>query len=525
MNTFDIKGHKNETEMLLSKINIVELLNNVDEGILIVNKNFEIIFYNRSMEKIEGMQFNQIKGKNIFDIFPGLNNNNSTIIKAIKEGMPSKNVLQTYHTILGRKITVISTTLPIFENNKIVCAIDLVRDISTVKEMSLKLIDLQNEVLSDNNKSKVKSTNNIITFDDIIGNNVLIKDAIEIAKKSSLTLSPVLISGETGTGKELFAKSIHNYGKRHTNPFIAINCAALPEGLLEGILFGTVSGGFTDAVDRPGVFEQANGGTILLDEINSMDLFLQSKLLRVIEERKVQRIGGLKKVNLDLKIISTTNTDLKDQISKGKFREDLFYRLNVVNVVVPPLRDRKDDLPILINHFLEYYNNLFKKNILSLSDELIEIFNEYNWPGNIRELKHCIESGMNLVDRYENIMRTDHLSAFIKSFSTKSHLYISNQQYRESNCSNHVVDHQHKEVNDNNNVLGQQYKEINSINNLDENLNNLEKKIIIDAILKTNGNIAKAAQILGIKRQTLSYKIKRLNIKKKDFTYTYNGEL
>lgn len=509
MNTF--KGHKNELEMILSKINNAELLNNVDEGILIVNKNFEIIFYNKSMERIEGMKFNLIKGKNILDIFPGLDNNNSTIMKAIKEGKPSKNVLQTYQTIFGRKITVVNTTLPFFENGEMLGAIELVRDVSTVKEMSLKLIDLQNEVIIDNNKLKVNLSNNNITFDDIIGNNDLIKDTIRISKKASQTSSPILILGETGTGKELFAKSIHNNSKRHANPFIAINCAALPEGLLEGILFGTVAGGFTDAVDRPGVFEQANGGTILLDEINSMDLFLQSKLLRVLEEMKVQRIGGVKKVNLDLKIISASNVDLKEQISKGKFRKDLFYRLNVVNVVVPPLRDRKDDLPILINHFLEYYNNLFNKNILSLSDELIEIFNEYDWPGNIRELKHCIESGMNLVDRYENIMRTDHLSTFIKSLSAKSHLYLSNQQHREGDDINHVVDQPHKEV--------------NGINKLDENLNNLEKKIIIDAILKTNGNIAKAAQILGLKRQSLNYKIKRLNIKKKDFTYKYNGEL
>ena len=499
------KEQKNETEKLLSKISTFELLNILDEGILVVNKNCEVLFYNKSIEKIEGMKIERIKGKNIFDIFPGLSNKNSTILKTIKEGKPSKNVLQTYQTVYGRKITTLNTTLPFYENGVVVGAIEVVRDISAVKEMSLKLIDLQEEVIFANKELKASRKKNKITFDDIIGENYLIKNTVEIAKKASQTSSPVLITGETGTGKELFAESIHNYSKRFNKPFIAINCAALPEGLLEGILFGTAQGGFTDAVDRPGVFEQANGGTVLLDEINSMDLFLQSKLLRILEEKKVQRVGGVKKINLDLKVLSTSNVDLKEQVSNKRFREDLFYRLNVVNVVVPPLRERKKDLPILITYFLNYYNNLFSKNVLSLSDKLMEEFWEYDWPGNVRELKHCIESGMNLIDKYDNVLKPEHLSSFMKTLKTRSHLSESSKQQEEREKSA-------------NSDFSSRAGDTGSI---DKSLNNFEKRIIIDAILKTNGNISKAAQALGLKRQTLSYRMKKLNITKGDFTYSY----
>jgi arginine utilization regulatory protein len=493
MNNNSHKHLENETELLLSKVSASELLNILDDGILIVNNQYEIVFYNKAMERIEGLTFDQVKGMKIPDVFPEQTYNNSTIMQTIKEGKPFRNILQTYHTILGRKVTTLNTTLPLYENGVIIGAIEIARDISTIKEMSLKLMDLQKEVLSINKGLRTRSSKDRFTFDSIIGNNSLIKNSIEISKKASLTISPVLLLGETGTGKELFAQSIHNYSKRQAKPFLAVNCAALPEGLLEGILFGTVPGGFTDAIDRPGIFEQANGGTVLLDEVNSMSLPLQSKLLRILEEKKVQRVGGIKEIDLDLKIISTSNIDLRDQVAKGNFREDLFYRLNVVSVEIPPLRDRKDDLPLLINHFLDYYNNLFGKNVISLSDELMETFNEYDWPGNVRELKHCIESGMNLIDNSDSILRPEHIPGFAKNINVRTHIKTTQQ------------------------------RKTNSVAiNLNQDLSKLEKKRIIEAIIKNNGNITKAAQMLGLKRQTLSYKMKRLNIAKDDFVFRYN---
>jgi len=483
---------ENETKSLLSKISAFELLNILDDGILVVNKRCEIIFYNKSMEKIEGLKFHQVKGMKISDVFPEQNYKNSTLMQTIKKGKHFRNILQTYTTILGRKVTTLNTTLPLYEKGIIIGAIEIARDISTVKEMSLRMMDLQNEVLSINKTLKMNPSKDKFTFDDIIGNNRQIKDIIEVLKKASQTTSPVLVLGETGTGKELFAQSIHNYSPRYTEPFLAVNCAALPNGLLEGILFGTVKGGFTDAVDRPGIFEQADGGTVLLDEINSMDLALQSKLLRILEEKKVTRVGDIKEIHLDIKIISTSNIDLREQVDNGNFREDLFYRLNVVSVEIPTLRYRKDDLPILIDYFVNYYNNLFRKNVLSLTDELMETFRQYDWPGNVRELKHCIESGMNLIDINENMLKIEHVPGFFKNISVRTNMKTARQP-----------------------------KAKNKANSLKMELSEYEKEKIIESIIKSNGNITKAAQMLGIKRQVLSYKMKKHDINKSDFIYQY----
>ena len=311
-----------------------------------------------------------------------------------------------------------------------------------------------------------------------MGNSVEIKKAIDIARKSSKTKSSVIIYGETGTGKELIAQSIHYGGVRADKPFIAQNCAALPETLLEGILFGTMKGGFTGAIDRPGLFEQVNGGTLLLDEINSMDLSLQAKLLRTLQEGYIRRIGGLKDIPIDVRIIATTNEKPLEAVERGKLRKDLYYRLNIISIEVPALRDRIDDIKLLCDFFVKKYNKEMDKDIWMISEEVIALFRKYNWVGNIRELENMIEGAMNYISDDEHILRKIHFP---------------------------------REIEIKNNEKIDLYNEVNMDGGLPEIVSDIEKIIISRKLKESNYNISKAARNMKISRQTLQYKMKKYN--------------
>lgn len=253
-------------------------------------------------------------------------------------------------------------------------------------------------------------------FSDIVGQSEAIKQTIAIAENVANGVSTILIYGETGTGKELFAQSIHNASDRRDKPFVAINCGALPPSLIESNLFGYVEGAFTGAKKGgvPGAFEQANGGTIFLDEISEMDPNLQTKLLRVLQEREVVRIGGVKPIRIDVRVIASTNKDLTKLIEEGSFRSDLYYRLNVIQIKVPPLRERISDIPLLVNYFIRKYNTLLGKYVLEASQEALQILQEYNWPGNVRELQNCIENALNMTQKDEKIIYPHHLPPYIQ---------------------------------------------------------------------------------------------------------------
>ncbi len=341
-------------------------------------------------------------------------------------------------------------------------------------------MDLQQKLSKPTNKT----TNTIkhYTFDDIVGQAKGLLKAIGLARRATKTSSSVFIYGDTGTGKELFAQSIHYESPRKDYQFIAQNCAALPESLLEGILFGTSKATFTDAVDRPGLFEQADGGTLFLDEINSMSISLQAKLLRVLQEGYVRRVGGLKDIPIDARIIVATNEKPMDSVKNGHIRKDLFYRINVINIEIPPLRERREDILLLIDHFIRYYNKKLDKNIWMMSEELQEGFANYSWPGNVRELQNYIESAMNMIID-EHVIRKEHLPSYVEElmFNNK----IMNRNYFDDN---------------------------QDFENLNDHINKLEKKIIVEYLGSNQHNITQTALALGISRQNLQYKIKKYNI-------------
>ncbi|WP_251860583.1 sigma 54-interacting transcriptional regulator [Clostridium sp. Marseille-Q2269] len=310
------------------------------------------------------------------------------------------------------------------------------------------------------------------TFDDIVGKSEKFITTIRQAKKISNSPSTVLIQGESGTGKELIAHSIHNNSNRKNNSFVAINCGAIPKSLIESELFGYEEGAFTGAKrgGHVGKFELASGGTLFLDEIGEMPLHMQVNLLRVLQEGSFTRIGGNKYINIDIRIIAATNKDLKAEVKKGTFREDLYYRLSVIPICVPPLRERKEDIEILIEYFLKVKSIKLNKPIPNISEDLYEELINYRWPGNVREIENCIE----------NIVNMDGNISF--DFETK--------------------------------FLDKTWENIDK-NNLEIELCSLvqlEKRAIINSIQKCHGNITKVSKILGINRSTLYSKIKKYNI-------------
>ena len=243
------------------------------------------------------------------------------------------------------------------------------------------------------------------SFENIIGNSKLITAAIESAKKVAVTDAVVLLTGETGTGKEVFAQAIHNASKRSMNNFVAVNCSAFSKDLLENELFGHKAGAFTGAVkDSKGIFEEANNGTIFLDEIGEMSLELQAKLLRVLESKEFIKVGDTKSVKVDVRIIAATNRDLQQQVKEGSFREDLFYRINVFMIPLPALRDRKKDIPLLAGHFLKVFANKTNSNIKNISDNFMEHLQNHDWKGNIRELKNVMERAVILAENNELVI-------------------------------------------------------------------------------------------------------------------------
>lgn len=463
------------------------ILDNIDEGIHVVDKHGKTIIYNSKMASLEGLRREQVISRNLLEVFPSLTRETSTLLKVLKTGKPIIGQRQTYLNIRGEKISTINSTIPIIIDGEIEGALEISKDITSVKELSERIIDLQQEIFQKRERNYSEATASY-TFLDIIGESREINEAITIAKKASRTSSNILIYGETGTGKELFAQSIHNEGNRRSKPFIAQNCAALPESLLEGILFGTVKGGFTGATDRPGLFEQADGGTLLLDEINSMGMGLQAKLLRVLQEGFIRRVGDVREIRVDVRIIATTNMDPLEAVEKGHLRSDLYYRLNVVLLKIPPLRERKGDIVALTDHFIDMYNSKFNKKVKGISKEVKDIFILHSWPGNVRELQNVIESAMNMVTE-SDIIEVSHLPQYLRKKDAR------------------VME-----------KIPAGIDTIDDIVSLADTIESIECGIIARALQESRGNISRAAERLNITRQALQYKIKKYGLNRKDYS-------
>ena len=463
------KNNTKDMELIINMNNLYKtLMDKVDIGIHVINNEGKTIIYNKKMMEIESMSTEDVLNKNLLDVFKFKENQHSTLDHALKTGKTTKNVKQTYFNIKGKEITTINDSFPVIKNGKINGAVEIAKDVT-----QLELVIKENVLRKKNTK---------FTFDQIIGESNSFQTVIEEAKMATRTTSSVLIVGETGTGKELFAQSIHNGSNRSIAPFISQNCAAIPDSLMEGLLFGTKKGAFTGAIDRPGLFEQADGGTLMLDEINSLEPSLQAKLLRVIQEKIIRRVGDTKDKKVDVRIIATINEDPIDAISDNRLRRDLYYRLSVVTLFIPPLRDRKEDIGYLSQSFIKKYNALFQMNIKQINNRVKHLFQQYDWLGNVRELEHTIEGAMNLITDEETI-DVHHLPA---RFRNK----ISDRQ--KNNAMSPI------------NTDFQQ--------TLHDKMAEVEKNFIQQTLEEHENNISHAAKSLGISRQSLQYRMKKFGL-------------
>ena len=374
-----------QIKLLAQELEIV--LDSVDKGILMVDETGRIVRYNKNVLKLFRMGPKNMEDKKIQDFISDFN-----LLSLAKDHYRVKNKEFVYKG-LGHYVRGVFDTNPINIDNE---SFGIVFIFS-------KLSDVLNVV-------NAITTGTIITdFNEIIGTSMILQESKEEAKKASRSTSTILIQGESGTGKELFARAIHFNSQRSKAPFIPINCAAIPEQLLESELFGYEEGAFTGARrgGKEGKFLLATGGTVFLDEIGDMPLHMQTKLLRVIQEQRIEKIGGKELIPIDIRIIAATNKELEKKVLDGEFREDLFYRINVIPLHIPPLRARKDDILTLVNYLLYKCNSKLHKDIKEVESKVLELFMHYDWPGNVRELENTIEYAVNMCG--EQVIRLVHL--------------------------------------------------------------------------------------------------------------------
>lgn len=451
-------------------------IENIDyvSGITIIDTEGTILFTVKFNSRFNVEEQDEVIGENVLRIFPNLSEKTSTLLNAIETGKPTYKQYQQIMDFRGKQITTTNVSLPIRSNGIIVGAVDLSKETNEVTQSEdvIKLDkimfknDYQLKAVTQPEKAKY-------TFEHIVTKNKKMNDLIHFAKKISKSTSSVLIYGETGTGKELFAQSIHNHSNRSEKPFIAQNCAALPENLIDSLLFGTKKGSFTGAEDQPGLFELADNGTLFLDEIHTIPLHLQAKLLRVLEEGCIRRLGDKRTRQINVRVLAATNKSPIDCINDNQLRLDLYYRLCVMPLYIPPLRERKDDILFLLKFFLDKHKEKSGKQLKHISKEVYEAFLDYKWPGNVRELEHVAEYALNRINESEDTLTINHVKDRIQ--------------------------------------LNVGKKDVN-IRPLKEAVAEVESELIKKAMEVTKGNVSRAANILKIPRQTLQNKLDRYDI-------------
>ena len=437
-------------------INSNTILNSIADGVIVIGLDHRIIFMNRAAKDMLGRAGEDLsEGSKCGEVFGHSLCTFGCLINAtIKTGEHLYNYEAAFEKD-GKKILLsINTALLKDHHNNIIGGIEIFRDVSLVNEL----------------KDELKGR---YSFDNIIGKNYRVHEVFELLKEVAPTRATVLIEGETGTGKELIANAIHHNSPRSGSPFVKVNCAALSEGLLESEIFGHVRGAFTGAInDKAGRFEMANGGTIFLDEIGDITPQTQVKLLRVLQEGEFERVGDSRTIKVNVRVITATNKDLRAMVERDEFREDLYYRLKVVPVRLPPLRERKDDIPLLVRHFIEKFNREMNTEITHVSPAAMELLMEYNYPGNIRELEHIIEH------------------AFVRC------------QGKTISPENLPKDLQNNDI-------------VSKVMSRSDPMRSLEKEMIVQALKETGWRYSECARKLNMSRTTLWRRMKEFNIEKK----------
>ena len=446
------------------------IFHSTQDAISVVDDQGIGVMINPAYTKLTGLPEKDILGQLCtVDIAEG----ESIHLKVIKTREPIKNARL---KVGPWRKEVIADAAPIIVDGELRGSVAVLHDISEIKRLTNEL----NQA-----KQIIRNLEAKYTFEDILGEDGQIKSAIEKAKKSAVTPATVILRGESGTGKELFAHAIHNASNRKYGQFVRVNCAAISESLLESELFGYEEGAFTGARKggKLGLFEQANGGTIFLDEIGEISLNTQAKLLRVIQERELVRVGGSKSVAIDVRVIAATNLDLEKAVREGKFREDLYYRLNVIPILIPPLRFRKQDIGLLVGKLIKKYNQEYGRFVQDISPKALEVLMNYDWPGNIREVENFIGRAMINMRFNEVVIRSKHLPSF--------EIKIYRNQPRTGTLEKERT-HTHRK--------------------LQEVIDEAEEQYIRDILSQNGNNKSKTAVQLGLSIRNLYYKLKKYDI-------------
>jgi len=437
------------------------------DAISVVNEHGEHIMVNPAYTNITGIKSEDVIGKDaLFDIEEG----ESLHLRVLATKQPVSN---TKLKIKPSGKTVVAQAAPIIVDNILKGSVAVLHDVTGIKDLTEKLLEAEKKIRELTYKYKP---------DDIIGESEKIKEVKTQVLRAARVPATVLLRGESGTGKELFAYSIHAQSDRNNKEFIRVNCAALSDTLLESELFGYEDGAFTGAKKggKKGLFEQSNGGTIFLDEISEISMGSQAKLLRVLQEKEIIRVGGNHSILIDVRIIVATNADLIASVKEGKFREDLFYRINILPIFIPPLRDRKEDILLLIKRFIVKINNEYGRNIGNISNDAVKVLMDYNWPGNVRELENVIGRSIINMNFNEQIIEAYHLPQL------HSPIYAVTASSEDYNAQ--------------------------EIENLNIIIEKAESDYIRNAYIKFNKNKTKTANKLGISIRTLYYKMEKYKI-------------
>ncbi|WP_394138218.1 sigma 54-interacting transcriptional regulator [Cytobacillus oceanisediminis] len=448
------------------------ILESAYEGIAVVDENGILQEFNEAYSRFTGIKREDAIGRHVTEVI-----DNTHLHETVKTGIPERGVLQ---NIQGHDMVV--HRIPIWKEGRIVGAIGMLifEGVTEVYKIYEKL--QENQTSKQDLLTKKKEGDSRITIDQIIGTSEGIMEVKRVARKAARTAATVLVTGESGTGKEMFAKSIHHLSPYSTGPFISVNCGAIPEHLFESELFGYEEGAFTGAKKggKPGKFELADNGTIFLDEIGEMPLVMQTKLLRVLQEKEAERVGSVKKYQINVRVIAATNRDLKQMIEAGDFREDLYYRLNIIQLHIPPLRERKKDIPVLLIHYLREICERYKTPGKLFTSEAVNAFVQHPWRGNIREMVNTVEQLVTLVDG--KVIDYHHLPDSLKRAEP------SIKKVKEAPSAAGSIEEAK--------FLG----------------NQRESELILDALRKAGGNKSKAADLLGIHRTTLYQKLRKHGI-------------
>lgn len=462
-------------------------MNSVDY-IVVIDKEYRILFNTRYESQINDLNEKHVDTKYVnrsfFEVYPGVDIETSSFVECLTTGEIVIRLNQNIFDFNGVPRCTNNVTIPIIKNGLIMGALELAKDVTTAGDIS----DLVNEAKANTGEIDFRQFQKIENSKEILTNNTIMLQNIEKAKKYAKHPSPTLIYGETGTGKELYAQLMIKESGLPKKSIVTQNCAAVPENLIESILFGTRKGAYTGAEHSKGLFLEADGGVLFLDELSAMPSMVQGKLLRVIQEGTFRPVGSNEEIHVDVKIIAAMNVDPVEAMEKGIIRKDLFYRFSTCMIELKPLRERPEDIEYYVSHFKDIYTELYNKKIDKIDEELMDIFKSYKWEGNVRELKHLIEFMVSVCE--DDALSKKHFPRYIA-------------ERLESDNKSHVRDKMVVNTYD----RSMDYFAENF--NLRDALEQKEMEIIYTVLDMCNGNKSKASEKLGIPRQTLNYKIKK----------------